>query len=99
MWDELDEELGFAKYQQGKPKTGWLINMIQASRSCVRAPGRVSCLLTARPSQTLVPDDSHSGGRAGVDYYFIQDDGGMFKTTLTHEPYFFIACRVRAPIE
>ena len=27
--------------------------------------------------QTLVNDDAHQGGRAAVDYYFIQDDGGM----------------------
>ena len=33
-------------------------------------------------------------GRAGVDYYFIQDDGGMFKVTLLCEPYFYIACKV-----
>ena len=33
-------------------------------------------------------------GRAGVDYYFIQDDGCMFKVTLLREPYFYIACKV-----
>lgn len=31
----------------------------------------------------------------GVDYYFIQEDGGMFKSTICYEPYFYIACRVR----
>lgn len=25
----------------------------------------------------MVKDDVHAGGRAAVDYYFIQDDGGM----------------------
>ena len=34
------------------------------------------------------------GGRAGVDYYFLQDDGGMFKATVPYEPYFCIACKV-----
>jgi hypothetical protein len=29
MWDELDEKLGFPKYQEGSPKTGWLVNMVQ----------------------------------------------------------------------
>jgi DNA polymerase epsilon subunit 1 len=29
-----------------------------------------------------------------VDYYFIQDDGGMFKATIPYEPYFYITCRV-----
>jgi len=33
--------------------------------------------------------------KAGVDYYFIQDDGGMFKSTISYEPYFYIATRVR----
>jgi len=46
-------------------------------------------------AQTLVPDEGKSSGRQGVDYYFIQDDGGMFKSTLTYEPYFYIATRVR----
>ncbi|TNY23875.1 DNA polymerase epsilon catalytic subunit A [Rhodotorula diobovata] len=43
--------------------------------------------------ETLVPDEGKSSGRQGVDYYFIQDDGGMFKSTLTYEPYFYIATR------
>lgn len=30
-----------------------------------------------------------------MDYYFIQDDGGMFKSTISYEPYFYIATRVR----
>jgi len=38
--------------------------------------------------------DDWPSGRAGVDYYFIQDDGCMFKITLLYEPYFYIACKV-----
>lgn len=34
-------------------------------------------------------------GKAAVDFYFIQDDGGMFKCTFQYEPYFCIACKVR----
>ena len=44
--------------------------------------------------QTLVRDPDWPGGRAAVDYYFIQDDGGMFKCTLQYEPYFHISCKV-----
>ncbi len=44
--------------------------------------------------QTLVKSDVHSSGLAAVDYYFIQDDGGMFKATIPFEPYFYVACRV-----
>jgi DNA polymerase epsilon subunit 1 len=43
---------------------------------------------------TLVPSDTHATGLAAVDYYFIQDDGGMFKATIPYEPYFYVTCRV-----
>ena len=45
--------------------------------------------------QTLVKDPDWPGGKAAVDFYFIQDDGGMFKCTYLYEPYFYIACKVR----
>lgn len=35
---------------------------------------------------------------AAVDFYFIQDDGGMFKATMPYEPYFYVGCRVRLTI-
>ncbi|KAL1407078.1 DNA polymerase epsilon catalytic subunit [Vanrija albida] len=43
--------------------------------------------------QTLVQSDTHASGLAAVDYYFIQDDGGMFKATIPYQPYFYVACR------
>ncbi|GAA5880821.1 hypothetical protein JCM16303_005131 [Sporobolomyces ruberrimus] len=45
--------------------------------------------------ETLVIDDSGAKvtTKAGVDYYFIQDDGSMFKSTISYEPYFYIATR------
>ena len=43
--------------------------------------------------QTLIKSDSHIGGKAAVDFYFIQDDGGSFKATVPFEPYFFVGCR------
>ncbi|KAI0746782.1 hypothetical protein C8Q80DRAFT_1105835 [Daedaleopsis nitida] len=42
---------------------------------------------------TLVKDPDWPGGKAAVDFYFIQDDGGMFKCTMQYEPYFYIACK------
>lgn len=39
-------------------------------------------------------DDTIPGGKAAIDLYFIQDDGGMFKTTIPFEPYFFVGCKV-----
>ncbi|KAK0199787.1 hypothetical protein DFS33DRAFT_1388090 [Desarmillaria ectypa] len=42
---------------------------------------------------TLLKDPDWPSGKAAVDYYFIQDDGGMFKATYAYEPYFCIACK------
>ncbi|KAJ3880863.1 hypothetical protein F5051DRAFT_459086 [Lentinula edodes] len=42
---------------------------------------------------TLVKDADWPSGKADVDYYFIQDDGQMFKCTHQYEPYFYIACK------
>ncbi|KAG6890040.1 hypothetical protein C0995_012497 [Termitomyces sp. Mi166 len=41
----------------------------------------------------LIKDPGYPGGKSGVDFYFIQDDGGMFKCTLQYEPYFCIGCK------
>lgn len=42
---------------------------------------------------TLIEDSNVPGGRAGVDYYFLQDDGTSFKATVEHDPYFLIAVK------
>ncbi|KAJ7293865.1 hypothetical protein C8J57DRAFT_1112502 [Mycena rebaudengoi] len=42
---------------------------------------------------TLVKDPEWPSGKAAVDFYFIQDDGGMFKCTYQYEPYFYICCK------
>ncbi|KAJ6626952.1 hypothetical protein B0H10DRAFT_1997385 [Mycena sp. CBHHK59/15] len=42
---------------------------------------------------TLVKDAEWPSGKAAVDFYFIQDDGGMFKCTYQYEPYFYICCK------
>ncbi|KAK3818962.1 MAG: DNA polymerase epsilon catalytic subunit A [Benniella sp.] len=72
MQDEIDEKLGFFKFQDGSQKLGWLINQ----------------------HATIVRDEDWPTGRAAIDYYFIQDDGEMFKTTVKYSPYFFIVSKV-----
>lgn len=67
----IDESMGFARYDSGKRKVGWLINM----------------------HSTTIEDDKIPGGRAGVDYYFIEEDGNTFKATVEYDPYFLIAVR------
>jgi len=69
--NKLDESMGFARYESGKPKTGWLCNM----------------------HSTSVEDEKVVGGRAGVDFYFIEDSGETFKATVEYDPYFLLAVR------
>ncbi|GME40769.1 DNA polymerase epsilon catalytic subunit a [Neofusicoccum parvum] len=43
---------------------------------------------------TTIEDENHPGGRAGVDYYFIGDDGeDYFKATVAYDPYFLVAIK------
>ena len=69
--DTIDESMGFARYESGKKRVGWLINM----------------------HSTTVEDEKIPGGRAGVDYYFLEDDGRSFKATIKYDPYFLIAIK------
>ncbi len=67
----IDESMGFTRYESGRKKVGWLINM----------------------HSTTIEDEKIPGGRAGVDYYFLEDDGTSFKATVEYEPYFLIAVK------
>ncbi|EED20302.1 DNA polymerase epsilon, catalytic subunit A/POL2, putative [Talaromyces stipitatus ATCC 10500] len=42
---------------------------------------------------TSVEDPNIPGGRAGVDFYFLEDDGNSFKATVEYDPYFLIAVK------
>ena len=42
---------------------------------------------------TTIEDSKVTGGRAGVDFYFIGEDGENFKATVEYDPYFLIAIR------
>ncbi|PKY08275.1 putative DNA polymerase epsilon, catalytic subunit A/POL2 [Aspergillus campestris IBT 28561] len=42
---------------------------------------------------TSVEDSNVQGGRAGVDYYFLEDGGTSFKATVEYDPYFLIAVK------
>jgi DNA polymerase epsilon subunit 1 len=42
---------------------------------------------------TTVEDENIPGGKAGVDYYFIGEDGHTFKATLEYDPYFLLAVK------
>src|SRR5437667_1041310 len=68
----IDESMGFARYESGKKKIGWLCNM----------------------HSTRIEDENVPGGRAGVDFYFLEEDGGTFKATIVYDPYFLVACKL-----
>lgn len=42
---------------------------------------------------TTIKDAKVPGGRAGVDFYFLEDGGGSFKATVEYDPYFLIATK------
>ncbi|KAI9677772.1 MAG: DNA polymerase epsilon catalytic subunit [Trizodia sp. TS-e1964] len=42
---------------------------------------------------TSVEDDVIVGGKAGVDFYFLEESGDGFKATIEYDPYFLIAIR------
>ena len=63
--------MGFARYESGKKRIGWLCNM----------------------HSTSVEDSKIPGGRAGVDFYFLSDEGENFKATIQYDPYFLIAVK------
>ena len=37
---------------------------------------------------TTIPSDEYLTGYSGVDYYFLDEEGGSFKATLQYDPYF-----------
>jgi DNA polymerase epsilon subunit 1 len=63
--------MGFARYDAGRKRVGWLCNM----------------------HSTTIEDDKETGGRAGVDFYFLEEDGGTFKATVEYDPYFLVAVK------
>ncbi|KAG5645676.1 hypothetical protein DXG03_005514 [Asterophora parasitica] len=89
LGDEVDEKLGFVRLQEGLSKEGWLVNMHPVSDPHELTTRRETDFC----AKSLVKDLEYASGKSAVDFYFIQDDGGMFKCTLQYEPYFYIGCK------
>lgn len=81
----IDEAFGFARYEAGRKKTGWLVN-INPTRL------RPDSSSSGRVLGGLAGSDA-SAERAALDLYFLEEDGGSFKATLEYEPYFLVACK------
>lgn len=80
--------------QDEKIKATRLVHIIDESMGFPRyesSKKRIGWLCNMQ--STTVEDENHPGGRAGVDFYFLEDDGGSFKATLEYDPYFLIAVR------
>ncbi|AMD19555.1 HCL596Wp [Eremothecium sinecaudum] len=82
--DEIDSVMGFDRYITPHQSGG------ADSKS-----HRIGWLCNMHP--TTVADDFEEGasgvGISGVDYYFLDEEGGSFKTTVTYDPYFLVGCR------
>lgn len=48
---------------------------------------------------TTIPNDKILQGYAGVDYYFLDEEGGYFKVTMQYDPYFLVKCRTGTETE
>ncbi|KZS89156.1 DUF1744-domain-containing protein [Sistotremastrum niveocremeum HHB9708] len=57
----------------------------------MEGPKKEGWLVNMAP--TLVKDPDWPGGKSAVEFYFIENDGSLFKTTLVQEPYFYIAAK------
>ncbi|KAI9204184.1 uncharacterized protein BJ171DRAFT_442631 [Polychytrium aggregatum] len=42
---------------------------------------------------TLIKDPEWPSGKAAVDFYFLEEDGGSFKATVIYQPYFLVMCQ------
>lgn len=48
---------------------------------------------------TMIPSDEYLPGYSGVDYYFLDEEGGSFKVTKQFNPYFFVAITLGFELE
>ncbi|ODV97381.1 hypothetical protein PACTADRAFT_49103 [Pachysolen tannophilus NRRL Y-2460] len=54
-------------------------------------PKKIGWLINMHP--TTIASDEYLSGYSGVDYYFLDEEGGSFKTTIQFDPYFLIVCK------
>ncbi|CAK7270043.1 DNA polymerase epsilon catalytic subunit [Sporothrix epigloea] len=82
----IDEKMGFARYEAGRRREGWLVNVQPTSIEDSRVEGG-----GGRAAIDLYFIDLHPDGnpaRAGTDA-----DATTFKATIEYEPYFLVAVR------
>jgi DNA polymerase epsilon subunit 1 len=83
-----------ANSQQEKIEAGRLANSIDETMGFTRyESGKKKVGWLCNMHSTTVEDENVPGGRAGVNYYFIGEDGDTFKATLEYDPYFLLAVK------
>lgn len=55
-------------------------------------PKRSGWLINMHPTTILT--DEYISGYSGVDYYFLDEEGGSFKATVQHDPYFLLVVQL-----
>jgi DNA polymerase epsilon subunit 1 len=92
----VDEAMGFERIEGGgrggRARVGWLVNM----RSTTLAPSEDKGGGGQQQQQLgegAPPADGGGEGRAAVDYYFIGEEGDMFKAAMEYRPYFLVCVR------
>ncbi|GES67478.1 hypothetical protein SCEPF1_0005004900 [Saccharomyces cerevisiae] len=100
--DDIDSMMGFERYVPPQ------YNGRFDAKDIDQIPGRVGWLTNMHAtlvSQETLSSGSNGGGNSndgervttnqgvsGVDFYFLDEEGGSFKSTVVYDPYFFIAC-------
>ena len=70
-----------------------LTDTIDASMGFERfdsGPSRVGWLVNFQ--STSIEDANVPNGKAAVDFYFLDEEGGYFKSTVRYDPYFLVKC-------
>lgn len=57
-------------------------------------PPREGWLVNMSSTSVEEEDSLTSDGLAALDLFFIQEDGAMFKSTITHQPYFYLETKI-----
>ncbi|MCJ1356233.1 MAG: DNA polymerase epsilon catalytic subunit [Icmadophila ericetorum] len=85
---------GEANSQDEKIEANRLAHSIDESMGFMRYDsGKKKVGWLCNMHSTSVEDENVPGGRAGVDFYFLEEDGGCFKATVEYDPYFLIAVK------
>ena len=91
----VDAAMGFERVESGgrggRARVGWLVNMRSTSVGGAGEEGEGG----GRRAGEGAPAGAEGGGegRAAVDYYFIGEEGEMFKAAVEYRPYFLVCVR------